>query len=277
MERPAAPDREMAPWRRRVHTIIFESDTRAGRMFDILLLAAILLSVAAVVLESVDSIGGPNVRVLRAVEWFFTGLFTVEYVLRLLCVQRPRKYATSFYGVIDLMAILPTYLALAFPGAQSLMTIRLLRLARVFRIFKLATYVGESRVLLAALRAARPKITVFLVFVLTVVCSIGAIMYVVEGAGSGFASIPESMYWAIVTLTTVGYGDITPQTPLGKFLASLVMILGYGVLAVPTGIVTSELTRAGRPRSVGAQACPACSLQGHDTDAKFCKHCGVAL
>jgi voltage-gated potassium channel len=277
MPRQSSDPPTMAPWRRRLHTLIFEADTPGGRAFDILLLIAILLSVAAVVLESVESIGNRYAAPLRAVEWFFTAIFTLEYTLRLIAVKRPIKYATSFYGLIDLMAILPTYAALLLPGAQSLMAIRLLRLARVFRIFKLTTHVGESRVLLAALRAARPKITVFLVFVLTVICSIGAVMYVVEGPESGFTSIPESMYWGIVTLTTVGYGDITPQSPFGKFMASLIMILGYGVLAVPTGIVTSELTMATRRSRISTQACPACSHQGHDSDAKHCKYCGAAL
>jgi voltage-gated potassium channel len=264
-------------WRHRLHTIVYESDTRAGRAFDIALLAAILLSVLAVTLESVESIRAEYAVPLRVVEWTFTILFSIEYVLRVIAVRKPLKYVLSLYGVIDLLAVLPTYAAFFFPGAHSLMVIRLLRLARIFRIFKLATYVGESQVLMVALKASRRKIVVFLVFVVTVVCSIGALMYVVEGPSSGFSNIPLSMYWAVVTLTTVGFGDIVPHTPLGKLLASFIMILGYGVLAVPTGIVTTELAIAGRKMKVSSQACLSCSHDGHDADAKFCKYCGVAL
>lgn len=263
--------------RTKLHTVIFESDTRAGRAFDAVLLLAILLSVLTVILESVESIRHGHEWSLRAAEWAFTILFTIEYVARLAAVKKPLRYMTSFYGVIDLLAILPTYIAVLVPGAQSLMVIRLLRLVRVFRIFKLATYVGESNVLLAALAASRPKIVVFLVFIVTVVCTVGALMYVVEGPSSGYTSIPESMYWAVVTLTTVGYGDITPQTPMGKLLASLIMVLGYAVLAVPTGIVTTELAFASRGRKVSGQACPVCSKEGHDRDAVHCKYCGGRL
>lgn len=262
-----------------MHEVIFESDTPEGRAFDILLLIAIVLSVLAVTFESVQSIGATYAPTLHIIEWFFTGLFTVEYVLRLMCVRRPVRYALSFYGVVDLLAILPTFLGLFIPGAQSLMSIRILRLVRIFRIFKLAPYVGESRLLLTALKAARPKISVFLLFVATSVCTLGSLMYVVEGPGNGFSNIPAGIYWAIVTLTTVGYGDMAPGTPLGKVIASCIMVLGYGVLAVPTGIVTTEIAFASRAanRPVSNQACPTCSREGHDLDASHCKYCGAKL
>jgi voltage-gated potassium channel len=215
--------------------------------------------------------GGP----LRALEWSFTLLFTLEYLLRLVSVGRPLRYALSFFGVVDLLAVAPTYLSLVVSGTQSLIVIRALRLLRVFRILKLAQFVGEARQLQAALAASLRKITVFLVTVLNLVLIVGALMYLIEGEENGFASIPDSIYWAIVTLTTVGYGDIAPQTVLGKALASTVMILGYGIIAVPTGIVTVEL--AGVHRHVSTQACRECSSEGHDTDALHCKYCGGKL
>ncbi len=267
-------------WRYRLHEIIFEADTPAGRAFDVVLLVAIVASVVAVSLESIDPAAAPwRARWgpwLRAAEWLFTVLFSVEYALRLTCVRRPFAYARSFFGVVDLLAVLPTYLSLVLPGAQSLLVIRALRLLRVFRVFKLAHFLAEARVLRSALAASRPKIVVFLGTVLTIVLIVGATMYLVEGRASGFDSIPRGMYWAIVTLTTVGYGDISPQTPLGQALASVVMILGYGIIAVPTGIVTVELGRASR-RSVTTQACPSCAAEGHDADARFCKYCGARL
>lgn len=270
----------LAGWRRRLHEVIFEADTPAGRAFDVALLVAIVASVVAVSLESIDPSGAPWRAGwgpwLRAAEWVFTVLFTVEYLLRLACVQRPFAYARSFYGVVDLLAVLPTYLSVVLPGAQSLLVIRALRLLRVFRVFKLAHFLAEARVLRTALVAARPKIVVFLGTVLTIVLIVGATMYLVEGSASGFDSIPRGMYWAIVTLTTVGYGDISPQKPLGQALASLVMILGYGIIAVPTGIVTVEIGRASR-RRVSTQACPACAAEGHDEDARYCKYCGSPL
>lgn len=270
----------LAGWRSRLHEVIFEADTPAGRSFDVALLVAIVASVVAVSLESIDPAQAPwRVRWgpwLRGAEWLFTLLFTLEYALRLACVQRPLRYARSFYGVVDLLAVLPTYLSVILPGAQSMLVIRALRLLRVFRVFKLAHFLAEARVLRSALAASRSKIVVFLVTVLTVVLIVGATMYLVEGRESGFDSIPRGVYWAIVTLTTVGYGDISPQTPLGQALASLVMILGYGIIAVPTGIVTVELGRASR-RPVSTQACPGCGAEGHDPDARFCKHCGAEL
>jgi voltage-gated potassium channel len=262
-------------WRARLHEIIFEADTPAGRAFDVGLLVAILASVVAVVVESVAEIRRQYGDVLRAVEWILTVAFTVEYVLRLLSVDRPWRYARSFLGVVDLLAIIPTYLALVVPATQSLMVIRAIRLLRVFRILKLTHFLAEGQLLLSALRASRRKITVFLGVIVTVVLIVGALMYLIEGEAHGFTSIPISMYWAVVTMTTVGYGDIAPQTPLGRFLAALLMILGYGIIAVPTGIVTVELANASR--AVSRQACPACGAEGHDIDARHCKHCGAQL
>jgi voltage-gated potassium channel len=266
----------LSPWRRKLHEVIFEADTPAGRAFDIGLLGAILLSVLAVCLESVVGINRQYGRQLRVVEWLFTVIFSIEYGLRLLAVQRPAQHARSFFGVVDLLAVLPAYLSLLLPGAQSLGVIRALRLMRVFRILKLAEYVGESQVLWAALRASARKITIFVFIVLTIVLIVAALMYLIEGEDSGFTSIPTSIYWAIVTLSTVGYGDIAPATALGKTLASFLMILGYGIIAVPTGIVTVELAGA-RKTDVTTQACPRCSRYGHDPDAVYCKFCSARL
>jgi voltage-gated potassium channel len=262
-------------WRHRLHEIIFEADTAAGRAFDIALLIAILASVGAVLLESVADIRARHGPVLRTVEWMLTAAFTVEYALRLVAVDRPWRYARSFYGVVDLLAILPTYASLVAPATQSLMVIRAIRLLRVFRILKLTHFLTEADVLLTALRASRRKITVFLGGIATIVVVVGALMYLLEGEEHGFTSIPMSMYWAVVTLTTVGYGDIAPKTTLGRLLASLLMVLGYGVIAVPTGIVSVELANA--TRGVSRQACPGCGAEGHDVDAVHCKHCGARL
>lgn len=260
----------------RLYQIVFETDTPAGRAFDVGLLVAIALSVLVVVLESVPDIYADHGPALRALEWGFTLLFTVEYALRLWLVRHPLRYARSLFGIVDLLAILPTWLSLFLPGAQALLVVRALRLLRAFRIFKMVAFIQEAQYILVALGASARKIAVFLGGVLTAVVVIGATMYLVEGPENGFDSIPRAMYWAVVTLSTVGYGDISPKTPLGQFLASLVMILGYSVLAVPTGIVTVELSRT---RDVGqlGQACPGCGRQGHDTDALFCKHCGTHL
>ena len=233
-----------ASLRRRLHEIVFESDTRAGRAFDLVLLWAVLLSVGTVCIESVPDFRAEHGELLRLVEWSFTGLFTIEYVLRLLAVKRPIRYAASFFGVIDLLAILPTYVSLLVPGAQALLVVRIVRLLRVFRILKLASFLREADVLKRALVASRPKITVFLGAVLTLVVIMGTIMYLVEHENERFDSIPRSIYWAIVTVTTVGFGDITPQSPLGQTLSALLMIMGYGILAVPTGIVSVELAAA---------------------------------
>jgi voltage-gated potassium channel len=263
-------------WRARLHEIIFEADTPAGKAFDVSLLVCIVLSVLAVLLESVATIRQQYGGLLRTVEWIFTILFTVEYVLRLICVGRPSRYASSFFGVIDFLAIVPTYLSLVIAGTQSLAVIRALRLLRVFRVLKLAHFVGEARMLRAAVRASTRKIIVFLGTVVTLILIVGALMYLIEGEENGFTSIPQSIYWAVVTMTTVGYGDIAPHTLLGKVLASIVMIIGYGIIAVPTGIVTVEIASAAR-KSISTQCCPQCSADGHDPDAVFCKYCASRL
>ncbi len=265
-----------SPLRAKLHEIIFEADTPAGKLFDVLLIVSILLSVALVMLDSVESVQLPYGRWLYLGEWLFTILFTIEYLLRLYSVGRPGAYATSFFGIIDLMAVLPTYLSIFIPGTQYLLVIRILRVLRIFRVLKLVQYLGAARMLGQALRASRRKITVFLFVVLTVVVIFGALMYLIEDAENGFTSIPQSIYWTIVTLTTVGYGDISPQTPLGQTIASIIMIIGYGIIAVPTGIVTVELSQAYR-KEISTQACPECSAEGHDQDAKFCKFCGSRL
>lgn len=262
--------------RRRLHRIIFQHDTKAGRTFDIALILAILLSVIAVMLDSVASVSQRFGPALKAIEWFFTIVFTVEYGLRLYSSDRPARYARSFFGIVDILAIVPTYASLFFPPGRFLLTIRVLRVLRVFRVLKLVNFLGEASVLGRAMRASRHKIGVFLLTVLSVVVIVGSLMYVIEGAEAGFTNIPVSIYWAIVTLTTVGYGDIAPQTALGQGLAALLMITGYGIIAVPTGIVTVELgkaARASRPR----RTCPVCRRGGHAADAVFCKHCGAAL
>lgn len=273
IERPAAG---ASDWRQRLHTIVFEADTPGGRRFDTILLLLISVSVIAVSLESIHSVRDRWGDLLRAVEWGVTGLFTVEYALRLVAVRRPWRYALSFYGLVDLLAILPTYLSLFVAGTQSLQVVRALRLLRVFRIFKLTQFVGEAALLRAALQASARKITIFLGAVVTVVLIFGALMYLIEGEESGFTSIPTSIYWAVVTMTTVGYGDIAPHSPLGRIVASILMIAGYGILAVPTGIVTIELAEAQR-KSRNTQACPACGRGDHADDAAYCKHCGEKL
>jgi voltage-gated potassium channel len=266
-----------APWRRKLYDIIFESDTPAGKAFDLVLLVSIIASVLVVSLESVRSLRESYWTLFVGLEWFFTILFTIEYVLRLLCARRPMRYAVSFFGIVDLISILPTYLSLLVPSSRYLIVIRVLRLLRVFRVLKLAHYLREAAVLRRALRASQQKITVFLLSVVTIVIIVGTAMYVVEGEEHGFSDIPTSVYWAIVTLTTVGYGDISPVTPAGKILASIVMLLGYGIIAVPTGIVTSELSRASQQQELDVRPCPVCEAIGHDKDAHYCKYCGEKL
>ncbi len=274
----ASPEERPATRRRaRLHEVIFESDTPAGRYFDLALIWLILLSVATVILESIREVRVQYGSLLYALEWMFTVLFTIEYALRLLSVRHPLRYARSFFGVIDLLAIIPTYLSVFVPGSQYLLVIRILRLLRVFRLLKLSEYVMEADTLRRALRASRRKISVFISAVVLLVVIIGAMMYVIEGEANGFTSIPVSIYWAIVTLTTVGYGDLSPKTPLGKMLASIVMVIGYGIIAVPTGIVSVELAHAVREKGVSGQSCPACSAEGHDPDAAYCKYCGEKL
>jgi voltage-gated potassium channel len=262
-------------WRNTLYTIIFEADTPAGKLFDEVLILTIMLSVIVVMLDSVRDITAVYGGLFYSLEWFFTILFTVEYLLRLVCVGRPVRYATSFFGIIDLLAILPTYLSLLLPGSQYLIVIRVLRLLRIFRVLKLVQYLGEADLLMRALRGSKRKIILFLFTVLNLVVILGSLMYVMEGAESGFTSIPRSIYWAIITLTTVGYGDIVPRTNLGQALASLIMIIGYSIIAVPTGIVTSEITSASKYYK--GRVCQNCSFEGHDIDAKFCKRCGAEL
>jgi voltage-gated potassium channel len=265
-------------WRRRMYDVIFEADTPAGRRFDVALVFAILLSILVVVLDSVPRLHRDHADLLNAFEWGFTALFTVEYAARIACVQRPWRYATGFYGVIDLLAVLPSYFSLLMPGTELLLDIRILRLLRVFRIFKLTLYIEEYTRLGEALAASRRKILVFLSVVLMAILILGTIMYVVEGPKNGYTSIPVAMYWATVTMTTVGYGDITPHTNLGKAIASFMMLLGWGILAVPTGIVTAEMTlRHGAGRQGSSRSCAACGSRGHDADARYCKDCGAAL
>lgn len=267
-------------WRTQLHTIIFEADTPAGRLFDVALLVLIVVSIVVVSLETLPSLSVGGRGLLRNVEWALTGVFTLEYILRLLAVRRPIAYVGSFFGVVDLVSILPTWVSLVFPGAQVLLSVRVLRLLRLFRIFKMVRYVSEAHVITDALRASSRKIVVFLFTVLTVVVVVGSLMYLIEGAENGFTSIPRSMYWAVVTLTTVGYGDIAPQTPIGQALASLVMILGYGIIAVPTGIVTAELSRFSNrpdPHLVNTQVCADCGADDHRSDSRFCRHCGATL
>ena len=273
--------RPLAQWRQTLHTVIFEAETPAGRTFDIALLWVIVLSVVAVLLESVVTIDQKYGPLLRSIEWVITIAFTVEYMLRLISVSRATVYARSFYGIVDLLAILPTYLSLVFAGTQSLLVIRGLRLLRVFRILKLRQFLGEANVLLRALKASRAKITVFLGAVLTLVLIIGSAMYMIEGEASGFTSIPRSIYWAIVTMTTVGYGDIAPVTPLGQTMAAVVMIIGYSSTQAsarkcPTGIVSVELAQSSQHHA-NTIACPHCGKEGHDLDAIHCRICGEKL
>jgi len=255
--------------------IIFEANTPAGKWFDIILIICILLSVIAVMLGSVNSVGEKYGHSLYAAEWFFTILFTIEYVMRLLCIGSPLKYAKSFFGVVDLLAILPTYVSLLIPGSQYLIAIRILRILRVFRVLKLVQYMQESQVITQALWASRRKISVFLFAVFTLVIVFGSMMYIIEGEENGFTSIPKSTYWAIVTLTTVGYGDLSPKTNVGQIIAAVIMILGYSIIAVPTGIVSAEI--AFTRRRVTHMVCPECSNEDHSPDARYCKDCGTKL
>jgi len=270
------PPPTRARWRKTLHKIIFEADTPAEKGFDVLLIVSILTSVAAVMLDSIAAVRTEYGILLYRIEWIFTLLFSAEYLLRILSVARPLKYVTSFFGIVDLLAIIPTYISLILPGSQYLLVIRILRILRIFRILKLVPYLGEARLLLQALRASSRKIAVFIFTVLTLVVIFGSMMYVIEGEEHGFSSIPRSIYWAIVTMTTVGYGDISPQTDLGQALASLVMILGYGIIAVPTGIVSVEMSQT-FGRRISSRTCATCQADGHDTDARHCKFCGGLL
>lgn len=274
---PADDQRPEAGWRRHAYRIIFENDTTAGRNFDLVLILMILSSVAVVMLDSMASVHvrwGDGFTVL---EWGFTLAFTIEYLLRLSCVRHPGRYAFSAFGLIDLLAIAPTYLAFFVPGLEALIDVRVLRLLRIFRILKLAAYVHEYGQLGRAILASRRKIAVFLSFVLLVVLVIGTLMYVIEGPQHGFTSIPVAMYWAVTTVTTVGFGDITPKTDLGRLLASFMMLMGWGTLAVPTGIVSAEFVTQAQREAADRRACPACGARGHPQAARFCHACGEPL
>lgn len=264
--------------RERLYAIIFQSDTRAGRLFDELLLLTILASLLVVMLDSVESFHRDYSLTLSVLEWGFTALFAIEYLLRLYCSPRPLRYAFSFYGLIDLLAVLPGILSLVYADAQYLLIVRVLRMLRVFRVLKLTPYLSQANFLLVALRGSRQKIIVFLLSVSTLVTVFGTLMYVIEGPAHGFTSIPVSIYWAVVTLTTVGFGDITPKSPLGQGLATLIMITGYSIIAVPTGIFTAELANAMRSGEDGLQhSCPACNKPSHEAGASFCCRCGNPL
>ena len=269
----------LSGWRLRLYTIIFEADTRAGRWFDVALIFCIIASIAVVTADSVPAIRARAHDPLQWLEWLFTVLFTLEYFARLATVQRPWRYATSFFGVIDLLALLPTYIALLVPEAHALVDVRVLRLLRVFRIFKLSAYVVEYRNLVHALRSSRRKIIVFIMGVMMIVLVMGTLMYVVEGPEHGFTSIPTSVYWAITTMTTVGFGDITPRTDLGRLISSVMMLLGWGTLAVPTGIVTAEMASQTRRPAGGptTRTCHHCLTEGHLPEAIFCFHCAAPL
>jgi len=267
-----------AGWRRRVFNVVFESDTHAGKLFDIILIVVILLSVAAVLADSVASVALRHGTLLTVLEWIFTALFTLEYIARLSCVERPMRYVRSFYGIVDLMAVLPTYLAAFFPEAALLIDVRILRLLRILRIFKLTAYLTEYRLLADAMAASSRKIVVFLSVVVMIVLIVGTLMYVIEGPEHGFTSIPFAIYWAISTISTVGYGDVVPRTDLGRALATVMMLIGWGILAVPTGIVTAEMTaQRFRGRWLPHKTCRECGSEGHEDDAGYCRICGAKL
>ena len=271
------PKKQLAPWQRKLHEIIFEADTPAGKWFDITLLLLIVLSVITVMLESIGSVNLLYGKELRVLEWVFTFLFTLEYIARIISIGKPLKYVFSFYGIVDFVSIIPTYLGIFISGSHTLSIIRSIRLLRIFRIMKLAQFIGEANILAAALKASRAKIVVFLFAVLSLTFILGTMMYLLESQNpeSGFTSIPKSIYWAIVTLTTVGYGDITPVTASGQALSSFIMIIGYAIIAVPTGIVGAQIAKTNE--APNTQSCPNCTSRGHANDAKFCKSCGEKL
>lgn len=277
--RTLAPGGPPGSLRARTYHVIFDHDTAVSRLFDVLLIGTILASVAVVMLDSVPSVSAEHRTTLLRLEWMFTVLFTIEYALRLWSVKPARAYAWSWFGIIDLLAVLPTYVSLLVPGGQFLLVVRVLRVTRIFRIFELARYVGEADELSRAFKAARYRITVFLLTVVSIVAVVGTLMFVIEGPASGFTSIPLGMYWAVVTLTTVGYGDLVPATATGKALASILMIVGYGIIAVPVGIVTAELAVGARQREADARdrRCPSCRRAESDAEALYCRRCGTPL
>ena len=264
-------------WKERLHEIIYEADTKEGKLFDIILLVAIIASIALVMLESIQSIDAKYHDLLNIGEWIITILFTIEYILRIISIKKPFGYIFSFYGIIDLLSTIPKYLSFIIVGSQNLIALRALRLLRVFRIMKLTRYVGAANRFIVALKASRAKVAVFLFFIVILCIILGSIMYIVEGETNGFTNIPKSIYWAIVTLTTVGFGDITPQTPLGQLIASVIMILGYAIIAIPTGIVSSEMTKSNQELQENTQVCSNCSKDNHKEKAKFCFNCGSLL
>jgi len=264
-------------WSYQVFDIIYKTDTKAGKTFDVLLIVSILLSVAAVMLDSIERVNARHGGWLYGMEWFFTVLFTIEYTIRIWVNPRPWKYIFSFYGLVDLLSILPTYIALMVPGTNEFLVIRILRVLRIFRVLKLSVYIQQANFLLSALNASRQKITVFLFFVVTLATIFGSVMYVIEGPENGFTSMPKSIYWAIVTMTTVGYGDISPHTPVGQAIASIVMIMGYSIIAVPTGIFTAELANKLKGEKSLEIKCAACGLRDHRTGANYCYDCGGKL
>jgi voltage-gated potassium channel len=266
-----------ASWRLRLHEIIYESETTAGKIFDIGLLVLILSSIVVVILDSSQEWHKAYGVWFLEMEWAFTILFTIEYILRLICIKKPWRYVFSFLGMIDLLAIIPGYLSLIYAGAHSLLVLRALRLLRIFRIFKLSHYLAEMQFLGVAVKGSLKKISIFMLIVLMLVIIMGSVMYLVEGGKNGFNSIADSIYWAIVTITTVGYGDISPVTSLGKFVASVIMLMGYAIIAVPTGIVTTEMALAVRKKEQQQQSCPSCGREGHDSNAHYCKFCGEKL
>lgn len=274
MAQPAPATRA---WQHRLHDVIYESNTAAGKAFDVALLVLILASIIVVMLDSVPAIHTHHGELFLALEWTFTVVFTLEYLLRLIAIRQPLRFVFSPLGVIDLLAILPSYLSVFVPGAQSLLVLRALRLLRIFRIFKLGHFLTEAEFLSLALRGSARKIAIFMLAVVALIIILGSVMYLVEGAEAGFTSIPESIYWAVVTVTTVGYGDIAPQTAIGKAIASVMMLIGYGIIAVPTGLITSEIAANIQKRGHSDEVCPVCGKEGHDADATYCKRCGARL
>ena len=264
-------------WKIRLHEIIYEAETKEGKLFDVILLIFILLSVFLVMLESVQSVNEKYYALLNISEWIITILFSIEYILRIVSVKKPLSYIFSFYGIIDLLSTIPKYLSFIMVGSHNLIALRALRLLRVFRILKLTRYIGASNNLVLAMKASKTKIAVFLYFVIILCFILGTIMYIIEGADNGFTNIPKSIYWAIVTLTTVGFGDITPQTPFGQFIASIIMILGYAIIAIPTGIVSSEMTKKNQILEENTEVCPNCTTEHHKENAKYCYRCGSKL